>query len=48
MKIAIIGMGVAGVSLIREIKKQMSIKQLKKVDIIIFSDAKLYGTGLPY
>ncbi|GAA0352762.1 FAD/NAD(P)-binding protein [Alkalibacterium iburiense] len=48
MKIAIIGMGVAGVSLIREIKKQLSQTQLKKVELIIFSDSELFGTGLPY
>ena len=48
MRMAIVGMGVAGISVIREIWKQLSPLEKKELEIIIFSDKEKFGTGLPF
>lgn len=46
MKIGIIGFGAAGISVLRELTKQL--ENLKDHTITVFSDETLFGTGLPY
>src|SRR5690625_7840867 len=46
MKIAIIGMGAAGISVLRELVTQ--IDDLSNRSLFIYSDEDLFGTGLPY
>lgn len=48
MKISLIGMGVAGISILREIHNQLNENERKKLDIIIFSDESEFGTGFPF
>lgn len=48
MKIAIVGMGVAGISVLREIKKWHSKHPAEELDIVVFSGENQYGTGMPY
>lgn len=48
MRIAIIGMGVAGISILRELYKQLNVKERNAIDIIIYTDAEQFGTGFPY
>lgn len=46
MKIAVIGAGASGISVLRELVKQ--VENIEKHSITLFSDERLYGTGLPY
>ena len=46
MKIAIIGMGVAGISVLREWTKEKERNQ--SLDITCFGDERTFGTGIPY
>lgn len=46
LRIAIIGMGAAGISVLRELVTQLN--NTNKYSIIIYSDEESYGTGLPY
>ncbi|WP_161878653.1 FAD/NAD(P)-binding protein [Alkalibacterium sp. MB6] len=48
MKIAIVGMGVAGISVLREIKNVLNQGKRMDVDIVVFSNRDQYGTGMPY
>lgn len=48
MKIGIIGMGVAGISILREISKQIKPAARSELKIVVFSDAAQTGTGFPY
>lgn len=48
MRIAVIGLGVAGVSVLRELSRQMSTDQKKNNQIIIYTSKKEWGTGFPY
>lgn len=48
MKIAVIGLGVAGVSVLREFARQFSEDQKKNYQIIIYTSKKEWGTGFPY
>lgn len=48
MKIAVIGLGVAGVSVLRELASQLNEEQKKKHIIIIYTSDKEWGTGFPY
>ena len=46
MKIAIIGMGVAGISVLREWTKEKEINP--SLEITVFGDEDTFGTGIPY
>ncbi|WP_373471225.1 FAD/NAD(P)-binding protein [Carnobacterium alterfunditum] len=46
MKIAIIGMGVAGISVLREWTKEKEIDP--SIEITVFGDENTFGTGTPY
>lgn len=46
MKVAVIGTGVAGVSVLRELAKQKSA--VSTLDVLVFGDTQTFGTGLPY
>jgi uncharacterized NAD(P)/FAD-binding protein YdhS len=46
LDIAIIGMGAAGISVLREWVRQVERKE--KHSLTIYSDERLFGTGLPY
>lgn len=46
MKIAIIGMGVAGISVLREWTKEKEINP--SLEITVYGDEDTFGTGLPY
>lgn len=46
MKIAVIGAGVAGISVLRELVKQMKVHP--DLDISLFDKGNTFGTGLPY
>lgn len=48
MKIAIVGLGVAGVSVLRELSRQLDTKQKTDYKIIIYTSEKEWGTGFPY
>lgn len=48
MKIAVIGLGVAGVSVLRELSKQLNDEQKETYKIIIYASKKEWGTGFPY
>lgn len=48
MKIGIIGMGVAGISILRELHRQLKETDSKKFSVIIFTEASQFGTGFPY
>ena len=46
MKIAIIGMGVAGISVLREWTKEQETNP--SIEITVFGDEETFGTGVPY
>ncbi|NMA32274.1 MAG: hypothetical protein GX941_10790 [Candidatus Methanofastidiosa archaeon] len=46
MKIAIIGMGVAGISVLREWTKEMETDS--SIELTVFGDQDTFGTGVPY
>lgn len=46
MKIAIVGMGVAGISVLREWTKEQ--KNNSCIEITVFNDEATFGTGVPY
>lgn len=46
MKIAIVGMGVAGISILRELINQL--ENIHDHSITIYADEETFGTGLPY
>ncbi|MCC5894627.1 MAG: FAD/NAD(P)-binding protein [Alkalibacterium sp.] len=48
MKIGLIGMGVAGISILRELTKQLNEETKRRVEIVIFTDSEQFGTGFPY
>lgn len=48
MKIAIIGMGVAGVSVLRELCRQLDKEQKEKTTVLVYTSEKEWGTGFPY
>ena len=48
MEIGIIGLGVAGISILKEIDKQMTEKMKGELSITVFSETEGFGTGFPY
>lgn len=48
MRIGIIGMGVAGVSVLRELHRQLDAETRQTAEILIFADEDLFGTGLAF
>ncbi|WP_368646038.1 FAD/NAD(P)-binding protein [Alkalibacterium putridalgicola] len=48
MEIGIIGLGVAGISILKEIDKQMTEKMKGELNITVFSETEGFGTGFPY
>ncbi|EXJ23163.1 hypothetical protein ADIAL_1310 [Alkalibacterium sp. AK22] len=48
MRIGIIGMGVAGISVLRELRSQLDTLKRKETEIVIFADEHLFGTGLAF
>lgn len=48
MKIGIIGLGVAGISILREIKLQMNEDMWEDLQITVYTEKESFGTGFPY
>lgn len=48
MDIGIIGLGVAGISILKEIEKQTTKEMREKLAITVFSKVEGFGTGFPY
>lgn len=48
MEVGIIGLGVAGVSILREIRKQVSKNKRDHLYITVYSEKESFATGFPY
>lgn len=48
MKIAIVGMGVAGISIIRELNRQFSTEEIADLELFLYTRSDQFGTGFPY
>ncbi|SFC14730.1 Uncharacterized NAD(P)/FAD-binding protein YdhS [Alkalibacterium subtropicum] len=48
MHIGIIGLGVAGISVLKELDKQTTQEMKEPLSITVFSDIEGFGTGFPY
>jgi uncharacterized NAD(P)/FAD-binding protein YdhS len=48
MHIGIIGLGVAGISILKEVDKQTTQEMKEQLSITVFSESEGFGTGFPY
>lgn len=48
MKVAIVGMGVAGISIIREMNRQFSSEERAGLELLLYTRPDQFGTGFPY
>lgn len=48
MEVGIVGLGVAGISILREIKNQTSRTKHDPLHITVYSEKESFGTGFPY
>lgn len=48
MKIAVVGMGVAGISILRELNRQCSAEERADMELLLYTRPDQFGTGFPY